>query len=205
MALAVLLTGVMRLGLPSELRLRDARGVFLVLLVVLMGALILGDPGRIDRQKTWLRVLTGSLIGLITFVNVGSSIRLIVGIFRLDTFTNDANVLLTSGAIIWVTNVIAFGLWYWDLDRGGPAARAQGLGIRPAFVFPEMSNAEFVREGWYPSFIDYLFLSFSTAMAFSPTDVSAIRPWSKLMMIAQEMISLVVGLFVIARAVNILR
>jgi hypothetical protein len=205
MALAVLLAGVMRLALPTELRLDDARGVFLVALVVLMAALILGDPGRIDRQKTWLRVLTASLIGLITVVNVGSSLRLIVGIYHLDTFTNSARLLLISGGIIWLTNVIAFGLWYWDLDRGGAAARAQGLAIPPAFVFPEMSNAEFVRPGWYPSFVDYLFLSFSTSMAFSPTDVSAIRPWSKLMMIAQELISLVVGILVIARSVNILR
>src|SRR5207342_2331720 len=100
------------------------------------------------------------------------------------------------------TNVIAFGLWYWDLDRGGPAARAAGSTIRPAFLFPEMSVPEHVREGWYPTFVDYLHLSFNTAMAFSPTDVSAIKPWAKLLMMAEETISLVVGVLVIARAVN---
>ena len=104
-----------------------------------------------------------------------------------------------------MTNVIAFGLWYWDLDRGGAAARAHGSAISPAFVFPEMSNPELVRDGWYPSFVDYLHLSFNTSMAFSPTDVSAIKPWGKLMMMAEEAISVVVGILVVARAVNILK
>jgi uncharacterized membrane protein len=205
MAAAVLLAGVLRLFLPTQLRLDDARPVALVVLVALMIALIAGDPGRIDRQATWLRVLTGVLIGLITFINAGSSVRLVYAIIKTEPFTNDPNILLVSGGIIWLTNMIAFGLWYWDLDRGGAAARALGTGTLPAFMFPEMSNPEFVRDGWYPSFVDYLHLSYSTSMAFSPTDVSAIKPWAKLMMMAEETISLVVGILVVARAVNILK
>jgi len=203
MAAAVLLSGVLRLFLPDQLRLHDARPAFVVVLVVLMATLIIGDPGRIDRDRTWLRVLTGMLIGVITLVNAGSSVRLVYSIVRAEPFTNSANTLLASGAVIWVTNVIAFGLWYWDLDRGGPAARAHGSAVSPAFVFPEMSNPELVRAGWYPSFVDYLHLSFNTSMAFSPTDVSAIKPWAKLMMMAEEAISVVVGILVVARAVNI--
>jgi hypothetical protein len=205
MAAAVLLAGALRIFLPPELRLHDARPVFIVVLAVLIVALIVGDPGRIDRQKTWLRVLTAVLIGVITLVNAGSSVRLVYAIITTEPFTKDANILLVSGGVIWLTNVIAFGLWYWDLDRGGAAARAHGAGTAPAFVFPEMSNLELVRDGWYPSFVDYLHLSFSTAMAFSPTDVSAIKPWAKLMMMAEETISLVVGILVVARAVNILK
>ena len=205
MAAAVLLAGVLRIFLPPELRLHDARPVFIVVLAALIVALIVGDPGRIDRQKTWLRVLTAVLIGVITLVNAGSSVRLVYAIITTEPFTNDANILLVSGGVIWLTNVIAFGLWYWDLDRGGAAARATGTGTAPAFVFPEMSNPDLVRDGWYPSFVDYLHLSFSTAMAFSPTDVSAIKPWAKLMMMAEETISLVVGILVVARAVNILK
>ena len=205
MAAAVLVAGGMRVFLPTQLRLDDARPLFAVVLTVLIIALIVGDPGRIDRQKTWLRVLTGVLIGVITFVNAGSSVRLVYAIIKTETFTEDANILLVSGGVIWLTNMIAFGLWYWDLDRGGAAARALGIGTSPAFVFPEMSNPELVRDGWYPSFVDYLHLSYSTAMAFSPTDVSAIKPWAKLMMMAEETISLVVGILVVARAVNILR
>ena len=205
MAAAVLLTGLMRAALPTQLRLKDGRGLFLALEVLLVVALIVGDPGRIDRQARWLWVLTVSIIGLITVVNGGSSIRLALGIFHGEAFANDARKLLSAGAIIWLTNVIAFGLWYWALDRGGAAARAAGTGIPPAFVFPEMSNPEHVREGWYPAFIDYLHLSFNTAMAFSPTDVSAIKPWAKLMMMAEEAISLIVAVLVVGRAIGILK
>jgi hypothetical protein len=205
MAAAVLLAGLLRYFLPSQLRLHDARPAFIVVLVILVAVLIIGDPGRIDRQRTWLRVLTGVLIGVITVVNAGSSVRLVYSIVRTENFTQSATTLLLAGSVIWVTNVIAFGLWYWDLDRGGAAARAHGSTISPAFVFPEMSNPELVRHGWYPSFVDYLHLSFNTAMAFSPTDVSAIKPWAKLMMMAEETISLVVGILVVARAVNILK
>jgi uncharacterized membrane protein len=204
MAVAVLATGVLRVLLPSQLRLKDARWAFLVLLIILIVVLIVGDPGRIDRQARWLRILTGTLIGAITLVNGGSSVRLVISIIYSEPFTQTARVLLACGGIIWLTNVIAFGLWYWDLDRGGPAARAAGSGTQPAFLFPEMSVPEYVREGWYPTFVDYLHLSFNTAMAFSPTDVSAIRPWAKVMMMAEEAISVVVGVLVVARAVNIL-
>jgi hypothetical protein len=204
MAAAVLLAGVLRLFLPPQLRVDDARPVALVVLAVLMIALIAGDPGRIDRQKTWLQALTAVLIGVITAANAGSSVRLVYAIIKTEHFTDNANILLVSGAIIWLTNIIAFGLWYWDLDRGGPAARALGTGSSPAFLFPEMSNPELVRDNWYPSFVDYLHLAYSTSLAFSPTDVSAIKPWAKLMMMAEETISLVVGILVVARAVNIL-
>ena len=101
--------------------------------------------------------------------------------------------------------MITFGLWYWDLDRGGAAARARGSSRQPAFVFPEMANAQYVAPGWCPKFIDYFHLSFTTATAFSPTDVSAIKPWAKLMMMTEEAISLLVAVLVVSRAVNILR
>lgn len=104
----------------------------------LIAALILGDPGRIDRQRTWLRVLTGVLIGVITIVNGGSSVRLVYDILFAHPFTQDARSLLAAGGVIWLTDVIAFGLWYWDLDRGGAAARALGSTAEPAFLFPEM-------------------------------------------------------------------
>jgi len=204
MALAVLTVGVMRLFLPPELRVSDASGLFLVVIVVMVVALILGDPGRIDREVRWLRVLTGALIAVITLVNAGSSVRLVISIIYAEPFTQTARVLLACGGIIWLTNVIAFGLWYWDLDRGGAAARAAGSTRRPAFLFPEMSNPDFVGENWSPAFVDYLHLSFTTATAFSPTDVSPLKPWAKVMMMSEETISLALGILVVARAVNIL-
>lgn len=205
MALAVLAAGGLRAALPSQLRDGDARWVFIVVIAVLLGVLIIGDPGRIDRDSTWLRVMTGTLIGLISAVNAAAAVRLVAGIIDAVKFSNDANVLLASGGAVWLSNVLTFGLWYWDLDRGGAAARARGSGPPPAFVFPEMTNPEYVEPGWYPKFVDYLTLSFTSAMAFSPTDVSAIKPWAKLMMMAEAVISLLVAILVVSRAVNILR
>lgn len=205
MALAVLAAAGLRAALPAELRDGDARWAFAVIVVVLLAVLVIGDPGRIDRDSAWLRVMTGTLIGLISAVNAAAAIRLVAGIIHVAPFSTDANVLLASGAAVWLSSVITFGLWYWDLDRGGAAARARGAGRQPAFIFPEMTNAQYMAPGWYPRFLDYLYLSFTTAAAFSPTDVSAIRPWAKLMMMAEEAISLLVAILVVARAVNILR
>ena len=204
MAAAILVAGLLRATLPGSLRLDDAPWLLGFVMIVMLGALIIGDPGSIDRQSTWLRVLTDVLIAFITIANGASAVRLVAGIINTTPFTNNAKTLLASGGAIWLTNVIAFALWYWDLDRGGAAARAHGEG-QPTFVFPEMTNSQYVEPDWYPKFVDYLHLSFTTATAFSPTDVSAIRPWAKLLMMAEEAISLVVGLLVIARAVNILK
>jgi hypothetical protein len=205
MALAVLAAAGLRAALPSQVRDGDDRWAFIVVVTVLLAILVVGDPGRIDRDSSWLRVMTVTLIGLISAVNASAAVRLVAGIIGAVKFSADANVLLASGGAIWLSNVIIFGLWYWDLDRGGAAARARGSGHPPAFVFPEMANAQYVGPGWYPKFLDYLFLSFTTATAFSPTDVSAIKPWAKLMMMAEEAISLLVAILVVSRAVNILR
>ena len=127
MALAVLAAGGLRAALPSQLRSGDARWVFVVVVVGLLVILIIGDPGRIDRDSASLRLLTGTLIGLISAVNAVAAVRLVAGIIGAAKFSTDANVLLASGGAIWLSNVIAFGLWYWDLDRGGAAARARGV------------------------------------------------------------------------------
>jgi hypothetical protein len=204
MALAVLMAAVLRVTLPASLRVQYADWLLGVFVVGMLAVLMIGDPGRIDRQATWLRVLTDILIGVITIANGAAAVKLLTDIIDTRAFTNNAKTLLAAGGAIWLTNVIAFGLWYWDLDRGGAAARAHGVG-EPAFVFPEMTNREYVAADWYPKFIDYLHLSFTTATAFSPTDVSAIRPWAKVLMMAEEAVSLVVAVLVVARAVNILK
>ena len=204
MALAVLVAGALRTTLPDSLRVHDVKWLLGVFLVVVLIVLMIGDPGRIDRQATWLRVVTDVLIGMITIANGASAVKLLADIIDMTPFTNNAKTLLAAGGAIWLTNVIAFGLWYWDLDRGGAAAHAHGEG-EPAFVFPEMTNSQYVAADWYPKFVDYLHLSFTTATAFSPTDVSAVRPWAKLLMMAEEAISLIVAVLVVARAVNILK
>lgn len=202
MAAAVVSTALLHAALPAGLRIEPGWQVLLFVLVVL-GVLIAGDPGRIDRRKPWLDVTTGVLIGFITLVNCWAAVQLVVGILDNASFTQPDELLL-SGGIVWSTNVIAFALWYWTLDQGGPAQRVHGSGTSPAFIFPEMSQPEHVGEHWYPKFVDYLAFSFATATAFSPTDVSAIRPWAKLLMVLEAAVSLTVGALVIARAVNVL-
>ena len=211
MALAVLVAGALHAVLPTQLRqlppelLGDSRWWYLVVVAVLLAALIIGDPGRIDRPSRWLRILTIALIALISADNAVQAGRLVASILSTKPFTEDANKLLIAGGAIWLANVIGFSLWYWEADRGGAVARSSGSTTKPAFVFPEMINPQFVREDWYPTFVDYLHLSFTTATAFSPTDVSAVKPWAKLMMMLEEAISLLVAILVVARAVNILK
>jgi len=205
MALAVLAAAALNLMIPADFRLGAASEIgYPVLLVLLLALLVLGDPGRIDRERPWLRVMTGVMIGFITLGVAVSAVRLVVGLLDKADFDSPAQ-LLSLGAAVWSTNVIAFALWYWHLDSGGPVARAHGTGAGvPAFRFPEHDIDELVEAGWYPQFVDYLALSFNTATAFSPTDVPAIRHWSKLWLMAESAISLVVIGLVIARAVNVL-
>ena len=204
-ALAILVTAGLHVALPAQYRV-NPRWVVPVVLLILLAILVIGDPGRIDRQKPWLRVVTGIVIAFITVANLFSAVRLVADILTGNkVFASNAIGLLATGAVIWATNVITFALWYWDLDRGGAAARAHPARVTPAFVFPEMLHTDYAPAAWVPRFVDYLSLAFWTATAFSPTDTSAIKPWAKLLMIVEACVSLGMGALVIARAVNILK
>ena len=203
-ALAIVVTAALHVVLPAKYRVNPA-WVVPVVLLGLLAALIIGDPGRIDRQKPWLRTVTGIVIACLTAANLVAAVRLVHDILSNNKlFANNANGLLATGGVIWATNVIAFALWYWDLDRGGAAARAHYPQANPAFVFPEMLHTDYVPAAWVPKFVDYLSLGFWTATAFSPTDISAIKPWAKLLMVTEAAVSLVIATLVIARAINIL-
>jgi hypothetical protein len=116
-----------------------------------------------------------------------------------------ASSLLTVGAAIWLTNVIIFALWYWELDRGGPVARSKATHTYPDFMYPQMQAPDLAHKGWEPTFLDYLYVSFTNATAFSPTDTMPLSRWAKMLMMAQASVSLATVALVIARAVNILR
>ena len=202
MAVAVLAAATLHALLPPELRLNTSSWLPWIAALILV-ALVVGDPGRIDSLKTWVRVLTDVLIAIITLSNAYAAIMLVVGIVQNASFETPPELLFAGGAV-WITNVIAFALWFWDLDRGGPAERASGTDRTPAFVFPEMQHAHHVRPNWQPTFVDYLAYSFATATAFSPTDVSAVKPWAKLLVVLESLVSLALAMLVIARAVNVL-
>lgn len=204
MALAVIAVAGLYLLLPDDYVLDPTlRWVFPVFLLGLLALLVVGDPGRIDRTDRWLRVTTGVMIGLITLATAASAVRLVVGILTGAEFDSAAQLLLI-GAVVWTTNVIAFALWYWHLDRGGPAERARGAAASASFRFPEEDLPDLVGAGWVPQFVDYFAVSYNTATAFSPADVSAIRPWAKLWMVAESAISLALVGLVIADAINAL-
>ena len=204
---AILAVAALHLLLPDYFRVEPVWLTPLVL-VTLLAALVVGDPGRIDRQKVWLRAVTGIVIGFITLANTSAAAHLVSDILSDNKrFADDPRGLLGTGAIIWTTNVLAFALWYWDLDRGGAAARASAradAAVAPAFVFPEMQHTDYVPSPWMPRFLDYLSLSFWTATAFSPTDTSAVKGWAKLLMMTEAGASLVLAALVVARAINIL-
>ena len=203
-ALAVIVAAGLHVALPARYRVQPAWVVPAVLLG-LVAVLIAGDPGRIDRQKTWLRAVTGVVIAFLTLANLLAAGRLVAEILTNNkVFAAHPGGLLAAGGEVWATNVIAFALWYWDLDRGGAASRAHHPDRNPAFVFPEMQHTEYVPAGWVARFVDYLSLAFWTATAISPTDISAIRPWAKLLMMLEASCSIVLAALVIARAINVL-
>jgi hypothetical protein len=113
-----------------------------------------------------------------------------------------------AGVALWVTNVLLFGLWYWELDRGGPLERARGADCTatPDFLFTQMTDegSRLAGPGWEPGLIDYLYVSFTNASAFSPTDTMPLTQSAKLLMAAQALTSLLIILLVISRAVGIL-
>jgi uncharacterized membrane protein len=170
---------------------------------VVLLALILGDPGKIDRRSRWLRRLGLLLIAIVLGVALASTAVLVYDLVTGSEVTKQPAALLIVGAKVWLTNCIAFALLYWQLDGGGPAQRAHGLPRYPDFAFPQLANPDLAPPDWRPQFVDYLYLSLTTANAFSPTDTPPMVGWAKLAMATQAIVSFVIVGLVIARAVNV--
>jgi uncharacterized membrane protein len=165
--------------------------------------LVVSNPGRVDQSTQWLRRLSLLLVLLASLANLWAAASLVVGLVQGTEGRDPAGLLLTGGNI-WLTNIVIFAIWYWELDRGGPADRAAAVRERIDFLFPQMSDPDLARD-WEPEFTDYLYLAFTNATAFSPTDTMPLSRWSKLAMMLQAAVSLAVGALIVARAVNILR
>lgn len=168
-------------------------------------ALIVANPDRLDKTHPALRYGSLALIGLLSLSNAVSAALLVNELLNSRGDTTNAGPLLANGAAIYATNVIAFALWYWDLDRGGPAARANADKEHPDLLFPQMSSPDMAPKDWEPTFLDYLYVSFTNATAFSPTDTMPMSRWAKALMAVQSIVALAVAALVIARAVNILK
>ena len=204
MAVAVLAVIVLTVLLPHSLILRPRWGVPIVE-CLLLAAVIAADPGKIDRVSPRVRGLSITLIVILVATTLWCTTQLIVQLIRGGVATQSGGTLLAAGGIVWLSNCIAFGLLYWELDSGWPARRAHGLPAHPDFAFPQQLSPEIAPRDWRPRFVDYLYLGFTSATAFSPTDAMPLRPWNKIAMMAQSAISLVLLGLVIARAVNVLQ
>ena len=155
---------------------------------------------RNGRRLRWLAL---ALTAIVSLVNLGSLALLIREILRGEAEGGEA--LLLDAAAIWLTNIIAFALWFWSLDRGGPAALSVGEAGQPDFLFSGMLRDAGTGADWRPGFIDYLFLGFTNATALSPADTLPLTGRAKLLMMLQACISLLTIVVVAARAVNILK
>jgi hypothetical protein len=204
--LAVLAAAAMPFALPRSLNVLPAWMVATIVCALVIAAFV---THRIHQPQ--LNQFFGyCILVVLTIAQLYSLVTLIVALPR---HAEIAARLLESAAVLWVTNVIIFAMWYWRVDAGGPNAReGRPAHVSGAFLFPQMliiapgtdgkSMAEM--EGWRPQFIDYLALSFYTATAFSPTDVPVLSRWAKLMMMVQAIISLTTVVLLAARAINIL-
>ena len=171
---------------------------------VLLSATLLFGLGRLLRHDRRREIVIG-LLGVVWFFNVLGVAVLVVSLVSHTAVNITGRQLLMSGGVVWLANAIAFGLAYWELDSGGPVARALSEEPRkPDFQFPQDENPQLAREGWAPRLMDYFYVSLTNAMAFSPTDAMPLTRLAKTLMAAESTLSAVTILLVAARAVNIL-
>jgi Protein of unknown function (DUF1345) len=171
---------------------------------VLLSATLLFGLGRLLRHDRRREIVIG-LLGVVWFFNVLGVVVLVVSLVSHTAVNITGRQLLMSGGVVWLANAVAFGLAYWELDSGGPVARALAAEPRkPDFQFPQDENPQLAREGWAPRLMDYFYVSLTNAMAFSPTDAMPLTRPAKTLMAAESTLSAVTILLVAARAVNIL-
>ena len=173
---------------------------WLLLLLVVILTVPLG-VGWLMRHAKTSRLLGRSLTIVVTLAQISSVVLLVAG---LPTHSLEATTLLRDAAILWVSNILIFSLWYWELDGGGPGMRHFHHYHPTDFLFPQILAGEQFSVGWKPGYIDYLYLAFNTSTAFSPTDTSVLATRSKALMMLQSIISLIVIAMLAARAINIL-
>jgi hypothetical protein len=168
----------------------------------LLLGLIIGSPRVKAKDASLRRKFAVGMIGFVSAANIVSLVLLTHYLLRGGK--ENGHQLILSGIVLWVTNVLLFGLWYWEIDRGGPLARTGGRGKLPDFLFPQMDKPEFAPTDWMPDLVDYLYVSFTNATAFSPTDTMPLTQTAKWLMSVQALAALVTIGLVVARAVNIL-
>jgi hypothetical protein len=209
--LVILIAILIDFTLPDRLVPFGPRWLLPGLEALLLVGLVAASPQPRARHSPGRRRFALGLIALVSAANIVSLMLLVHYLLlptrvhtTFTTFTNPGHALILAGSGLWMTNVLLFGVWYWELDRGGPVARRLGEADQPDFLFPQMAEPRCAPEGWLPGLVDYLYVSFTNATAFSPTDTMPLTPMAKWLMAAQSLASLVTVGLVVARAVNIL-
>jgi uncharacterized membrane protein len=196
---------------PSAGAFTTVRWVVPALTALLLAALLVSLPGsrlmttlgwagdRLHVTRRWLSLATTAVVSAANTASIVLLVHLLVNGAHAN-----ASTLLRAAVHMWVVNVLLFGLWYWQLDGGGPLARPLCKPTNLDFLFPQHTEPTLRDSGWRPLFLDYLYVSFTNAAAFSPTDTMPLSRWAKMLMLAQSAISLSLAVMVVARAVNIL-
>jgi hypothetical protein len=169
--------------------------------IVLLVTLAWQRPRRRLEQMGERRTVGIALLAVISFANSLLLLAVLASLIRGDE--KSGSQLLLKAMVVWGTNVVTFGLWFWALDRGGPVRRVEADPPPPDFRFPQMENPELAEPGWYPRLLDYVYVSFTNSIAFSPTDAMPLTHRAKLLMLSESAVSSVTVLLVAARAVNI--
>ena len=172
---------------------------------VCLAATLLVGLGRLVRHDR-RREIVIALLTLVWVFNVLGVIVLVVSLVAHSGVQMTGRQLLFGGGAVWFTNAVTFGLAFWELDCGGPVSRALATARgKPDFQFPQDENTELAREGWAPRLWDYLYVSLTNSIAFSPTDAMPLTRPAKALMAAGSTLSAITVLLVAARAINILR
>jgi hypothetical protein len=171
--------------------------------VLLAATLLVGLSRLVHHDRR--REVAIALLGLVWYFNVVGVVMLVASLVSHSAIHITGRQLLLSGGVVWLASAIAFGLAFWELDSGGPVARALATERRtPDFQFPQDENPDLARKDWAPRLMDYFYISLTNAMAFSPTDAMPLTRPAKTIMAAESTLSAVTVLLVAARAVNIL-
>ena len=202
-ALTIVVVIAFQLSLPSKLTLGPDWMMPLIEGAVLATLLVVG-PIRLDARSRDVRWISLTLIGILSAANAFTLGLLIHHLLKPGDLT-DGRTLVFSAFTVWATAVLSFGLWYWELDRGGPVQRCFPDHGPPDFLFPQMENPSVTKQRWTPIFVDYLYLSFTNSTAFSPTDTMPLTGRAKLLMGVQATSALIVSILVIARGVGVLQ
>jgi uncharacterized membrane protein len=200
-SLALFTCVILYVVLPSRLVIgpRWLIPVLIILALIPLSARRHRHPDESPR----VRQLTLALIGLVTVANVTSMVLLVRRL--LDTSVSQGRALIYSAVAVWLTNVIVYGVWFWEIDRGGPTRRAADAVDVYDLQFPQMENPQWAPAQWRPKFTDYLYTSFANGTSFAPADAMPLTRRMKTFFATESVVSLVTIAVVAARAVNILK